>query len=266
MRLAAGGLLAVSAMLTGSSRAGAQDATETRPAVKQTTAVGVDYSYAYFNGSVDRWQLAAFTVTERSSAGSFIAKINYANRFATSGVQVEADAYPHIADGVYAYVNAGYSASSVFPEWRFGGEIFASLPDAYEASLGFRQLRFGGDPVTLFTGSVGKYVGNYWVSLRPYVRSKTTGTSASASITGRRYFEDADHYIGGRVGYGSTPNDQIAPDAVARSNSFSADVHGVRPLATDLVGSWSFGFDREVLSPGRIRTSWTAALGFKVTL
>lgn len=89
--------------------------------------------------------------------------------------------------------------------------------------MGYRQLRFDRVPVTLFTGAVGRYVGNYWISFRPYVRAVESSSSASGSVTARRYFADGDHFVGGRIGYGSTPPDQVTldPDALARVRSLS---------------------------------------------
>ncbi len=244
---------------------GAQEAAETHPAAIHETSVGIDYTYVSFRGDTDPWKLTAFSLSRRTDAGSIIGRVTYANRFATNGVQVEADAYPHLSSRTYAYLNAGYSGSTIFPEWRFGAELFGNLPDAWEASAGFRQLRFGGAPVTLLTGSVGKYIGNYWFSVRPFVRQKPSGTSASGSLTARRYFEDGDHYIGARVSYGNTPSDRLTPDEVNRSNSFSAGVHGSTGLARRLLGTWSLGYDHEELAPFRIRESVTASAGLKLT-
>lgn len=225
--------------------------------------VAADFSYVDFRGTIDPWRLGSLSVGHATSAGSIIARLNYAYRFATSGLQGEVDAYPRLRAGTYAYLNAGYSGADIFPRWRLGGELFQSFPSAWEGSLGFRQLRFGGPPVTLITGAVGKYSGNYWVSVRPYLRFRSTGTSASAGVTARRYFADGDHYFGARASYGSSPSDRLTPDEVSRTNSYSADIHGsggpwLRALAT-----WAIGFQHEELSRGRFRRSWTGTTGVK---
>lgn len=226
-------------------------------------SLGVDYSYQNFHGDIAPWHLAAFTVGRRAAAGSVIGRLNVARRFGESGTQAELDAYPRLWRGAYAYLNIGRSTSPIFPGWRSGAELFTSLPSAYEASLGYRQLRFGGAPVTLLTGSVGKYTGNYWLSLRPYVRSRQSGTSASASLTVRRYGEDGDHYLGARAGYGSTPSDQLVPDQVDRTSSFTASVQGSRAVARDVIGTWTIGYDREDIVPGRTRRSLGGSGGLK---
>ena len=234
-----------------------------RPATTTVTTAGIDYSYAYFQGDIDAWHLAALSIGQRRPSGSIIGRLNLANRYATSGAQYEVDAYPGLGANAYGYLNAGYSRATIFPEWRFGGEYFRSLPHAYEASLGFRQLRFGGPPVTLFTGAVGRYTGNYWFSLRPYVRDKPSGISASMSLSARRYYADADNYIGGRAGFGSSPGDDLTADQLGRTSSVTAGVHGSRTVSTRTIGTWSFTFEREELVLQGTRNRWEASGGIK---
>jgi len=243
----------------------AQDATAARKASAPVVTVAADFSYVSFSGGTDPWRLGSVSMSRRTAAGSLIARVNYANRFATNGVQVEADAYPRVSDKVYLYLNAGYSAASIFPSWRFGGEAFTSLPHAWEASAGFRQLRFDGTPVTLFTGAVGKYIGNYWLSLRPYLRAKDGGLSASAGLTGRRYFEDGDHWVGAAASYGSSPTDRITPDAIGRTHALSLSLNGSTGLTPRLLATWTLGHDAEELTPGHTRRSTTVAAGLKLS-
>ena len=236
-----------------------------RPDVKSTRTVSADFSYVSFDGTTDPWRLSSVSLSRRTAAGSLIARVNYANRFATDGVQVEADAYPRLNKNVYLYLNAGYSASTIFPGWRFGGEAFTSLPSAWEASLGFRQLRFSGYPVTLFTGAVGKYIGNYWFSLRPYVRSKEGALTASAGLTARRYFEDGDHWVGAAASYGSSPTDRITPDAIGRTHALSMSLNGSTGLTPRLLATWTLGRDAEELRPHDTRHSVTLTAGLKLS-
>ncbi len=245
--------------------AGAQDATAARKTEATTFVAAADISYVSFSGTTDPWTLASVSLARRSSAGSLIARVNHANRFATNGVQVEVDAYPRVNQNVYLYLNAGYSGATIFPEWRAGGEVFTSLPGAWEASVGFRQLRFGGSPVTLFTGAIGKYIGNYWFSLRPFVRSKEGGLSASAGLTARRYFEDGEHWVGAAASYGSSPTDRVTPDAVGRTNALSVSLNGSTGLTSRLLATWSLGHDAEKLTPANTRKGTTVTGGLKLT-
>ncbi len=231
------------------------------------TALATDYSFVSFRGDLDPWHLSSVSVGRRTAGGSVTGRLNYANRFRTAGTQVEVDAYPGVTRRTYAYLNAGYSRSGIFPAWRFGAELFGNLPHAWEGSFGVRQLRFGGAPVTLFTGAMGKYVGNSWVSLRPTVRRRAEGYSASTSVAARRYFADADSYVGVRAGYGSTPSDRLSPnELVARQSSWSAGVQGSRALRPGVVSTGSFGAEWEELGAGRVRRRWDASVGLRVDL
>jgi YaiO family outer membrane protein len=253
------------ALATWSPRAEAQDATAVRKDVPPSETVSADFSYVSFDGTTTPWRLASVSLARRTAAGSLIARVNYANRFATNGLQVEADAYPRLSDKVYLYLNGGYSDATIFPTWRFGGEAFTTLPSAWEASLGFRQLRFSGFPVTMFTGAVGKYIGNYWFSLRPYVRFKEGGLFASAGLTARRYFADGDHWVGAAASYGTSPTDRLTPDVIGRTRALSMSINGSTGLTPRLLATWTLGHDAEELSAaGPTRNSVTVSAGLKL--
>ncbi|MCW3073331.1 MAG: hypothetical protein JWP69_400 [Flaviaesturariibacter sp.] len=139
-------------------------------------------------------------------AGSILARVNYASRFGKTAFQPEIDLYPKIFKSIYAYLNYGFSNGELFPKQRIGAEIFTSLPNSFEASLGLRHLYFGkGSKVTVYTGSIGYYVGNYWLSLRPNITPDSGSTSVSASLTARKYFARAERYVSLRVSAGFSP-------------------------------------------------------------
>ena len=171
--------------------------------------IRLNYTIDHFDKSFNRdpWQVLALSYGRKTKLGSVIARVNMAKRFGDTGFQYEIDAYPKISENNYGYLNYGFSQSSVFPDHRFGAEIFHSFPKAFEGSLGMRTLFFGSSDVTIYTGSVGKYISNYWISLRSYVTPGTTGTSVSWQLQMRRYFSDPENYIGLRLGYGVSPDD-----------------------------------------------------------
>jgi len=256
--------LLLAGSLLGASVLRAQDATLVPERLRERTSLGADLGYVTFNGDIDPWTLASVSLARRTAAGTLIGRVNVANRFSTTGAQVEADAYPNLGGSTYAYLNAGYSNATIFPEWRFGGEVFTGLPNAYEASLGFRQLRFAGAPVTLFTGSVGKYIGNYWLSARPFVRSKDSGVTASVGLTARRYFETSDEYVGARVAYGNTPSDRVTAAELARTSAFELGVQGSHRLAPRLFGTWALGYEHEEVVKNVFRNRVEIDAGMRV--
>ena len=259
-------LRAVALLVLLGMRLGAQDPESGRQR-SGITYVAADYNYVYFHGDLDPWQLVAMSLGNRGPRGSYIGRVNYARRFDQDGAQVELDAYPRFGEKLYGFVNIGYSGTDVFPEWRSGAELFAALPSAWEASAGYRQLRFdGAPPVTLLTGAVGKYFGNSWISARPYVRVGEGGSGTTVVITGRRYFADADNYIGARVGAGSSPSENATPAEVNRNKSWSAAVQASRTLRARVVGTGSVGIEHEELSASITRRRIDLLIGLRLEL
>lgn len=226
----------------GHARAAALMADIKRDKLKYTA--GVNYSFDVFSRTYDPAQYASIQLARTNAWGSSILRLNYSHRFSTDGIQPEIDLYPRIANGVYAYLNYGYSASSLFPDHRVGAELFASLPHSLEASAGIRYLYFGHDSkVNIYTGSIGWYVKNYWFSLRPYITpDEETGTSVSATVFARRYFEDRDNYLGLSGGAGFSPDDR----RIQTTSGLSQDV--IYILKSQRIGAaWSKTLPRNII-------------------
>ena len=99
--------------------------------------VRLTYTYDLFEkkSNKDPWQLAALSYGRKTSIGLIYGRINWADRFGSKGFQYEMDAYPHISENNYLYLNAGYSNLSIFPKVRSGAEWYHSFPNAFEGSL-----------------------------------------------------------------------------------------------------------------------------------
>lgn len=174
--------------------------------------VTLNYTFDYFTTAAydkDPWQLLYLQYTRKTGLGTMIGRVNYANRFDSKALQFEVDAYPKISENDYLYLNYGFSNFSIFPDQRAGIEWNRSFSHAFEGSLGARLLHFDGSKrVIIYTGSIGKYLGNYWFSLRPFVTPGNEGTSFSTYLIMRRYFSDPENYLGLRVGAGSSPDER----------------------------------------------------------
>jgi YaiO family outer membrane protein len=165
--------------------------------------VAVRYSTDRFSAKYDPMHYADFQVSRWTKYGSIFGRLNYARRFQSDGLQPEIDWYPSIAEGVYGYLNYGFSASDLFPKHRAGAELYSSLPWNFEGSAGFRHLYFSASRhITIYTGSLGLYFGSYWLALRPYLTSDKAGFSKSLSFNLRRYFGDGDNFLLLRGGVG----------------------------------------------------------------
>jgi YaiO family outer membrane protein len=181
---------------------------EFRPDVLKNN-IRATYTLDLFDPDFSRrpWQIASLAYGRKTKLGTVIARLNLAERFGESGLQGEVDAYPRINENNYCYLNYGYSSSGVFPRNRAGLEWYHNFPKAFEGSVGMRLLDFRGSTVGIYTFTVGKYAGNYWISLRSFFTPGSDGTSVSGLIQVRRYFADPENYFGLRLGYGVSPDD-----------------------------------------------------------
>ena len=172
----------------------------------QKNSIGINYTIDQFSNT-NSWNWASIQYTQKTAIGAIIGRINYANRYNSNGYQLEADAYPTLGKKSYAYINLGFSPSSLFPSFRTGFDYNWKMNHAFEGALGFRYLLFTNSNVVIYTGQIGKYIGNYWFSLRPYIIPGNGNTSASMLFITRRYFSNAENYLGLQLGYGSSPDD-----------------------------------------------------------
>ncbi len=139
-----------------------------------------------------------------SKYGSFFAKVNLNHNFNQNGIQYELEAYPKITKDLYAYANIAYSDSPLFPEFKYGAELFKTINKKFEASLGIRTLQYS-KITNFYTGSFSWYNGNNLWSFRTYVTPKDEGTSLSGVFIYRKYRKDADNYFGAVIGFGYSP-------------------------------------------------------------
>jgi YaiO family outer membrane protein len=167
-------------------------------------SIGINSAIDIYSSVFDPMQYHTFKYGRQTKYGSIIGKVNFNRRFNENGLQYEVDLYPKITKGLYAYLNIGLSNSFLFPDVRFGAELYKSLPKSFEVSLGFRTLKYS-TTTTIYTGSVGWYTGNSYWSFRPYITPGGAGTSSSGTIAYRKYRSDANNYLGLSLGFGYSP-------------------------------------------------------------
>ncbi|SFG78502.1 YaiO family outer membrane beta-barrel protein [Pedobacter insulae] len=170
---------------------------------------GINYDYIHFDKQFnDPWHLLSIDYGRQTSIGAVIGRINYANRFNSSGLQFEMDSYPKIARNLQAYVNVGYSPDmGIFPKYRAGFSLYASLPLSLELEAGLRFLR-SQDNTWIYTASVGKYYKNFWFNLRTFLTPSTTSLSQSFILQTRYYLRGADDYLNLSLSTGLSPDEQ----------------------------------------------------------
>lgn len=217
---------------------------------------GISYNIDLFDKVFNPAHAGSVQLGRTNSWGTAIMRMNWAHRFETNGFQPEIEAYPSIVKGVYAYLNYGYSNTLLFPKHRIGAEIFTKLPGSLEASAGIRYLHFNAETeVNIYTASLGWYVKDYLLLLRGFVTpDEEAGTSVSGSLTARRYFSDADTYVGLVAGIGFSPDirriqsaNGLSSDQIFLLGTQRFGIVFQKSVRTDLILNASVDFNRQEL-------------------
>jgi YaiO family outer membrane protein len=220
------------------------------------------YELEAFDDETDAWQALSLSWSRDHAWGSLTGRVNQARRFEENGTQFELDAWPDVSETTYAYVNVGASSGELFPELRLGAELFWGFAEGWEASAGARWLDFGDGDVTIYTGSVARYLGEFWVGVRPTYSTKTDGRSFSGRLFVRRFFNGRHEYTELSAGQGAgTDRSLVADPADLDSSSVRFDYR--RRIRHSLVLMGAAGLRSEELSPTNDRDSGFIQLGLE---
>lgn len=173
---------------------------------KLNNRIAIRNAFTVFDQRYDPAIYSSVSLRRQTLAGSIIPRINYSNRNGQHGIQYDLDFYPKFSKRFYAYLNYGYSNASIYPNHKMGGDLYVNLPGAMEFSAGGRHIRFQTRNVSVITNSLGHYRGNYYFSLRSYVRPKEDNLiGVSGNLLVRKYLKDAENFVGINVGLGYSP-------------------------------------------------------------
>lgn len=167
--------------------------------------IGLKSSVDIYSEVFDPMQFYLVKYVRQSKYGSIHGKLNISRRFQSNGAQFEVDMYPRIVKGMYAYLNFGVSNSFLYPNIRYGAELYKSLPKSFETSFGFRALKYSSTTI-IYTGAVGWYTGNSYWSFRVYITPGDPGSSKSGTLNYRKYRKDANNYLSIAIGAGFSPD------------------------------------------------------------
>ena len=172
----------------------------------QNNRISIRNAFTVFDQRYDPMIYSSISFKRQTLAGSIIPRINYSNRLGKHGIQYDLDFYPKFSKRFYAYINYGYSNSSIYPNHKMGGDLYVNLPWAMEFSAGGRYTKFETRNISVVTNSIGHYRGNYYFSLRSYITPKSNNlTRVSGNLLVRKYLKDADNYLGVNFGMGYSP-------------------------------------------------------------
>ncbi len=214
-----------------------------------------------------RWINGSLDYAHRTSLGTAIARVSAAERFGKRGTQFEGELYPRTGGKSYLALSAAVSADhDVYIPLRIFVEEYLGLPRGWEVSAGGRYLRVTGPDVKIVTGSLGKYVANYWMSVRPSVSLGGTPNSYGLSGIVRRYFSGRYDYVGvsaGRfVGVDAEVGEPTRFQRPRKLGSYQFHVDRRQPLGpAGFRLSYGAGLQSEQVAPGRRREHRTVNVG-----
>lgn len=136
----------------------------------------------------------------------YTVRVNVAGRFGTTGMQLEADAYPKINKKTYAYINGGVADDLLFPQYRGGLSLFRSMPASFEVEGGFRLLHFN-STVWIYTASVSKYHKRYLFNMSTFLTPEN-GYLLRSYFLKTRYYLTEKSYLMLTLGTGISPDDK----------------------------------------------------------
>ncbi len=157
--------------------------------LNKTNAISFYYSIDFFEkNTIAPQHLMYIDYAFKISDNTLIPRLNYANRFDTNDYQLELDYYHLFGNRNYLYANYGVSfANTLFPQHRAGLEYYVPFFKTFEASLGGRFLYSENGSTMIATGHLGKYVGNFWFSIRPFYVFHDTKNALTTVLSSRYY-------------------------------------------------------------------------------
>jgi YaiO family outer membrane protein len=160
-----------------------------------------------------------FSVKISQDIGSLHLKYNQTQRYGELDSQFGIELYPFLWKNAYGYIDLNFSPEAVhYPRASYLFEVYQSFSRGAEISLGYRRMNFENEAVSVYLGSVGYYVGNYYPYLRWYYTPEDEGNSFSWIANVRRYFTK-DSYLALGYGQGSRYFDIITiEDILARKS------------------------------------------------
>ena len=141
-----------------------------------------------------------------------------------------------------------------------GASIYFNLPKAWEIDGGYRYLGFS-EVTHILTGSLGKYVGSWWLNFRVnVVPSANNGTSTSGNFQARYYFKTAEDFFSLQLSTGVSP-DEESRDQSQLLNSYRARL-GYQQLVSPRFMIFGFtGYSRDELAADRFRNNINISIG-----
>ena len=173
-----------------------------------------------------RDQSVVFLFASPGKKGTFLIKANQTRRLDGHDNQFGIEFYPHLWKGAYGFFDLSYSPKALwYPQTSYVAEVYQTFLSSAEFSLGYRRMSFEENPVSIYLGSLGYYLGNFYSTFRWYYSAQQKENTFSWTVNVRRYFSQ-DNFVFVSYGQGSRPYDAAPNDDffITRSRRIQAGV------------------------------------------
>lgn len=241
---------------------------------RNSNLVSAYYILDFFDNSSLAQHLGSLGYSFKTGKNNLGFTANYANRFGLNDVQLESNFYLILKNKQYMYFNYGYAfKASLFPLHRAGFEYYFPLFAKMDGSVGGRYMYYpkSNSNVFILTGHLGKYIGNSWLSIRPFYVNVQKNNTQSLSIIGNyRLFGKTElDYWGLELGYGNSPDEKYTTSQLVGFNQLNTyrvklEKNFMLNRVSDLhIG---LGYSHEEFISNNYRNRFTVELGYKIRL
>lgn len=192
--------------------------------------IGLSTNEDYISDLKKYWTYSTFHYFRLTDRGNFGGRINYANRYGENAFQYQLEAYPKLSQDIYILLLASYAHSNqiLYPTRQYRIEPYYNFAQHAEISFGYNKLmydQFHNQEIKNFTGTLGYYLGNYFLWFRPSYYLTTQTNFLEFCL--RKYFTTKNTNYTFKINMGKLPDigdlpplDQIV---VMRQKGFSID-------------------------------------------
>lgn len=224
-----------------------------------------DYQFSTFDAAIPNWQWFSFEYGKPFRSGPLLLRGTWIERFNLPSLQAEIEWYPRINKNTYLYTGLGIGLGPLFPNFRTGAEIFRSIQPGIELSAGWRFIQFEDSRIHSFTWSASKYLGKYWLSIRPFVIPTAGNVYLTNTFQIRRYLKGSNRWLNFTYGIGNSPDMDFrlnSPDTAPSNQLFLLSANMFRlDFQWQFKGPWLIKpfveYKNEEFIPGNFRTRYS---------
>ena len=152
------------------------------------------------------WNITSLEGTVRVNMDSvhhitFVPRLNVAqkvsvgdNYFKKVDVQGQLETYFVVSRKLSLYALYAYSGSTVFSKHLAAVEGTFSLTHGWNLTWG-SKMYYWTKPIFSYTLGLEKYIGNYWITVKPYLTYMHSNCYGSVNLGIRRYFRNSQNFI-----------------------------------------------------------------------